>query len=128
MHELTGLKSNSATNHIQDKDGNIIKNAYLATNKFTEHFWGIHKVFKDPTESHPNIHFSRLESMTQRKLNNQHFSIPYITCDFVNSQLIHLEYLNPRNLTRAQFHNNLIRLNFNPKYVRHKYTFFSQVY
>ena len=25
MHELTGLKSNSATNHIQDKDGNIIK-------------------------------------------------------------------------------------------------------
>ena len=25
MHELTGLKSNSDTNHIQDKDGNIIK-------------------------------------------------------------------------------------------------------
>ena len=25
MHELSGLKSNSATNHIQDKDGNIIK-------------------------------------------------------------------------------------------------------
>ena len=23
MHGLTGLKSNSATNHIQDKDGNI---------------------------------------------------------------------------------------------------------
>ena len=91
MHELTGLKSNSATNHIQDKDGNIIKNAYLATNKFTEHFWGIHKVFKDPTESHPNIHFSRLESMTQRKLNNQHFSILYITCDFVYSQRIHLD-------------------------------------
>ena len=32
MHELTGLKSNSATNYIQDKDGNIIKNAYSATN------------------------------------------------------------------------------------------------
>ena len=32
MHELTGLKSNSATNYIQDKDGNII-----------------HKVFKNPT-------------------------------------------------------------------------------
>ena len=29
--------------------------------------------------------------MTQRKLNNQHFSIPYITCDFVYSQLIHLD-------------------------------------
>ena len=29
--------------------------------------------------------------MTQRKLNNQHFSIPYITCNFVYSQLIHLE-------------------------------------
>ena len=28
MHELTGLKSNSATNYIQDKDGNLIKNAY----------------------------------------------------------------------------------------------------
>ena len=27
MHELTGLKSNSATNYIQDKDGNIIRNA-----------------------------------------------------------------------------------------------------
>jgi len=27
MHELTGLKSNSATNYIQDKDGNLIKNA-----------------------------------------------------------------------------------------------------
>ena len=25
MHELTGLKSYSATNHIQDEDGNIIK-------------------------------------------------------------------------------------------------------
>ena len=31
MHELTGLKSNSATNYIQDKDGNVIKNAYSAT-------------------------------------------------------------------------------------------------
>jgi len=30
MHELTGLKSNSATN-IQDKD---VKNAYSAINKF----------------------------------------------------------------------------------------------
>ena len=30
MHEITGLKSNSATNYIQDKDGNIIKNAYSA--------------------------------------------------------------------------------------------------
>ena len=29
--------------------------------------------------------------MTQSKLNNQHFSIPYITCDFVYSQLIHLD-------------------------------------
>jgi len=29
--------------------------------------------------------------MIQRKLNNQHFSIPYITCDFVYSQLIHLD-------------------------------------
>ena len=48
MHELTGLKSNSATNYIQDKDGNIIKNAYSATNKFNEHFFSIHKVFKDP--------------------------------------------------------------------------------
>ena len=28
--------------------------------------------------------------MTQRKFNNQHFSIPYITSDFVYSQLIHL--------------------------------------
>ena len=27
MHDLTGLKSNSATHYIQDKDGNIIKNA-----------------------------------------------------------------------------------------------------
>ena len=78
-HELTGLKSNSATNYIQDKDGNIIKNAYSATNKFNEHFCSIQKVFKDPTESPSNIHFSRLEYMTQRKLNNQHFSIPYIT-------------------------------------------------
>jgi len=32
--------------------------------------------------------------MTQRKLNNQHFSIPYITCDFVYSQLIHLDISN----------------------------------
>jgi len=38
MHEVTGLKSNSATNYIQDKDGNIIKNAYSATYKFNEHF------------------------------------------------------------------------------------------
>jgi len=29
--------------------------------------------------------------MTQRKLNTQHFSIPYITCDFVYSQLTHLD-------------------------------------
>ena len=29
--------------------------------------------------------------MTQRKLNNQHFSIPYITCDVVYNQLIHLD-------------------------------------
>jgi len=29
--------------------------------------------------------------MIQRKLNNQHFSIPYLTCDFVCSQLIHLD-------------------------------------
>jgi len=28
----TGLKSNLTTNHNQDKDGNIIKNAYSATN------------------------------------------------------------------------------------------------
>ena len=64
MHKLTGLKSNTATNHIQDKDGNIIKHAYSATNKFNEHFCSIHKVFKDPTESPSNLHFSRLESMT----------------------------------------------------------------
>ena len=68
MHELTGIKSNSAINYIQDKDGNILKNAYSATNKFNAHFCSIHKVFKDPTESPSNIHFSRLESMTQRKL------------------------------------------------------------
>ena len=30
MHETTGLKSNSATNHIQDKGGNIIKNTSVA--------------------------------------------------------------------------------------------------
>ena len=29
--------------------------------------------------------------MTQRKLNNQHISIPYIICDFVYSQLIQLD-------------------------------------
>ena len=58
MHELTGLKSNSATHYIQDKDGNIIKNAYSATNKFNEHFCSIHKAFKDPTESHSNIHLA----------------------------------------------------------------------
>jgi len=43
MDELTGLKSNSATNYIQDKDGNIIKHAYSATNKFIEHFCSFHK-------------------------------------------------------------------------------------
>jgi len=43
------------------------------------------------TESPSNIHFSRLESMTQRKLNNQY--LPYITCDFGCSQLIHLDIL-----------------------------------
>jgi len=46
MDELTGLKSYSATNYIQDKDGNIIKHAYSATNKFIEHFCSFHKVFK----------------------------------------------------------------------------------
>ena len=91
MHERTGLKSNSATNYIQDKDGNIIKNAYSATNNFNEHFCSIHKVFKDPTESLSNIHFNRIEYMTHRKLNSQHFSIPYITCEFVYSQLIYLD-------------------------------------
>ena len=101
MHELTGLKSNSATNYIQDKDGNIIKNAYSATNKFNEHFCSIHKVFKDPTESPSNIHFSRLESMTQRKLNNHHFSIPYITCEFVYSLLIHLNISKSTDLTKS---------------------------
>ena len=60
MHELTGLKSNSATNNIQDKAGNIIKNTYSATNKLNEHFCSIHKVFKDTAESPSNIHFSRL--------------------------------------------------------------------
>ena len=102
MHELTGLKSNSATNYIQDNDGNITKIAYSATTIFNEKC-SIHKVVKDPTESPSNIHFSRLESMTQRKLNTQHFSIPYITCDFVYSQLIHLDiiYLNPRDLTKS---------------------------
>ena len=58
MHELTGLKSNSATNYIQDKECNIIKNAYSATNKFNEHFCSIHNVFKDPTESPSNIHLA----------------------------------------------------------------------
>jgi len=91
MHELTDLKSNSATNYVQDKDGNMIKNAYSATNKFNEHFCRIHKVFKDPTESPSNLHFSRIEYKTQRKLNNQYFSIPYITCDFVYSQIFHLD-------------------------------------
>jgi len=38
-----------------------------------------------------SVDISHLESMTQRKLNNQHFPIPYITCDFVYSQLIHLD-------------------------------------
>jgi len=52
MHELTGLKSNSATNYIQDKDGKIIKNAYSATNKFNEHFYSFHKVLKTQ-QSHP---------------------------------------------------------------------------
>ena len=42
-------------------------------------------------QSPSNIHVSRLESMTQRNLNNQHFSIPYITCDFVYSQHMHLD-------------------------------------
>ena len=60
-----------------------------ATNKFNEHFCSIHTVFKDPAESLSNIHFSRLEYMTPRTLNNQFFSIPYITCDCVYSQLIH---------------------------------------
>ena len=35
---------NSATNYIQDKDGNIIKNAYSTTNKSNEHFCSIHKI------------------------------------------------------------------------------------
>ena len=70
---------------------NQLGNNDSATNKFNERFCSIHKVFKDPTESPSNIHFSRLESMTQRKLNNQYFSIPYITCDFGCSQLIHLD-------------------------------------
>ena len=78
-------------NLILMENGNIIKKSYSATNKFNEHFCSIHKVFKDPTELPSNIHFSRLESMTQRKLNNQHFSILYITCDFVYSQRIHLD-------------------------------------
>jgi len=73
---------------FKTKMGNIIKNAYSATNKFNDHFCSIHKVLRDPTESPSNILFSRLESMTQRKLNNQHFSIPYITCDFVYSRYI----------------------------------------
>ena len=60
-----------------------------ATNKFNEHFCSIHTVFKDPAESLSNIHFSRLEYMTTRTLNNQFLSIPYITCDCVYSQLIH---------------------------------------
>ena len=66
MHELTGLKSNSATNHILDKVGNIIKNACSATNKFIEHFCSIQKLFKDPSESLSNIHFNRLEYMNQK--------------------------------------------------------------
>ena len=33
----------------------------------------------------------RLEYMTQRKLNNQYIALPCITCDFVYSQLIHLD-------------------------------------
>jgi len=56
MHERIGLKSNSATNYIQDKDGNIIKNAYSATNNFNEHFCSIHKVLKtQQSHSQPSI-------------------------------------------------------------------------
>ena len=63
----------------------LVLNLTLPQTTFNEHFCSIHKVFKDPAQSPSNIHFSRLEYMTQRKLNNQHFSIPYIT------QLIHLD-------------------------------------
>ena len=52
MHELTGLKSNSATNYTQAKDGNIIKNAYSATTKFNEHFCSITRDLKTQ-QSHP---------------------------------------------------------------------------
>ena len=38
----------------------------------------------------------------------------------VNTILLHSSW--------AQLHNNLIRLNFNPKYFRQNYTFFSQIY
>ena len=68
----------------------LVLNLTLPQTTFNEHFCSIHKVFKDPAQSPSNIHFSRLEYMTQRKLNNQYFSIPYITSDFVYSQLIYL--------------------------------------
>ena len=45
----------------------------------------------------------------------------------MSRMLLHLS-LGFLSSTWAQFHNNLIWLNFNPKYSSQNYTFFSQVY
>ena len=38
------------------------------------------------------------------------------------------QYVYVNNKYWPQFHNNLIQVNYNPKYFQQNYTFFSQVY
>ena len=67
MHELTGLESNSATNYIQDKDGNIIKNAYSATNKFNEHLCSIHRTLYISVKQIDNIYLCLLHTDVRKR-------------------------------------------------------------
>lgn len=91
MKEITGLKSNSATSHILNDDGELIKDPYITANKFNDHFCSIHRTATDGIESVSDIHFNRIKHQNQGKLKNQHFNIPFITCDFVYKQLVHLD-------------------------------------
>ena len=91
MNALTGLKSNSATSHILDKEGEIINDPFRVANEFNNHFCSIHKKLTGAIDPNSDIHFSRLKSMTHDKLQNKYFSIPFITCEFVYNHIAHLD-------------------------------------
>ena len=93
FHDLTGFKTQTHTNYIDDENGNPITDPSKSANVLNDHFCSVFQTVQINNQDNNNNNETRIlsERIEEKIKNTPHFAIPPVCVSFVEKQLQSLD-------------------------------------